>query len=164
MSVTLHTSQGPLKLELFVTQTPKTSYNFLALAASGQYTSSSFHRMIPSFILQGGSPPSGTIKDSISIYGEPFENEIVSGLTHHTRGVLSMANSSKPCTNGSQFFITFDKAHHLDGQNTVFGQLVDGWETLDKIEGLAVDKKNRLIEKVEIQNVVIHANPLADRA
>lgn len=72
-----------------------------------------------------------------------------------------MANKG-PRTNGSQFFVTFDKAPHLDGKNTVFGRLLEGWDTLDRIEDVPVDKKNRPKEEVRIQSVVIHANPVAD--
>ncbi|KAK5112620.1 Peptidyl-prolyl cis-trans isomerase cyp10 [Meristemomyces frigidus] len=163
MSVTLNTTHGDLKLELFCEACPKTTYNFLALAASGAYSSSPFHRLIPNFMIQGGSPASGTIKDSPSIYdhGAQFEDEIKSTLRHHGRGVLSMANKG-PNTNGSQFFITLAAAPHLDGKNSVFGRLVEGWETLDKMEGVEVDKKNRPVEAIRIEKVVIHANPLAD--
>lgn len=161
MSVTLHTTHGPLKLELFCAAAPKTTYNFLALCASGAYTSSPIHRLIPAFILQAGSPASGTVKESPSIYGQPFEDEIKPSLKHNTRGILSMANKG-PNTNGSQFFVTFDKAGHLDGKNTVFGRVIEGWSTLDKLEALQVDKKSRPKERVVIERVDIHANPLAD--
>lgn len=161
MSVTLHTTHGPLKLELFCSACPKTSYNFIALCASGQYTDSPFHRLIPNFMVQGGSPASGSTKDSISIWGGTFEDEIKSTLKHHQRGMLSMANKG-PATNGSQFFVTFAAAPHLDGKNSVFGRVIEGWETLDRIEEVKVDKKNRPADAVRIERVEIHANPLAD--
>jgi len=161
MSVTLNTTHGPLKVELYCTACPKTSYNFLALCASGSYTNSLFHRLIPSFMVQGGSPSTGSTKDSPSIYGGTFEDEIKSSLRHNARGTLSMANKG-PGTNGSQFFVTFDKAPHLDGKNTVFGRVLEGWDTLDKMEEVAVDKKNRPKEEIRITEVVIHANPIAD--
>lgn len=161
MSVTLHTTHGPLKVELFCQACPKTAYNFLALCASGAYTSSPFHRLIPSFMVQGGSPSTGSTKDSVSIYGGPFEDEIKPSLRHHARGMLSMANKG-PNTNGSQFFVTFTEAPHLDGKNTVFGRVLEGWETLDAMEAVAVDKKNRPLEPMRVERVQIHANPLAD--
>lgn len=71
-----------------------------------------------------------------------------------------MANRG-PNTNGSQFFITFAPQPQLDGKNTVFGKVIDGWETLNKLEGLEVDGKGRSKEKVVIEKVVVHANPLA---
>ena len=75
--------------------------------------------------------------------------------------MLSMANKG-PNTNGSQFFITFATAPHLDGKNTVFGRLLEGWDTLDAMEAVEVDKKNRPKEPIKINSVQIHANPLAD--
>lgn len=161
MSVTLHTTHGPLKLELFCSSCPKTTYNFLALCASGKYNDSPFHRLIPNFMVQGGSPATASTKDSISVYGSNFEDELKSTLKHHQRGMLSMANKG-PATNGSQFFVTFAAAPHLDGKNSVFGRVIEGWEVLDKIEEVKVDKKNRPVEAVKIERVEIHANPLAD--
>lgn len=71
-----------------------------------------------------------------------------------------MANKG-PSTNGSQFFLTFAAAPHLDGKNTVFGKVLEGWEALDDIEKIPVDKKSRPQERIEIQKVTMHANPLA---
>jgi len=71
-----------------------------------------------------------------------------------------MANKG-PATNGSQFFITLAAAPHLDGKNTVFGKVLEGWQVLDQLEELPVDKKSRPQERVEITKVTIHANPLA---
>ncbi|KAK3721098.1 Peptidyl-prolyl cis-trans isomerase cyp10 [Vermiconidia calcicola] len=161
MSVTLQTTHGDLKLELFCQACPKTTYNFLALCASGAYDGSPFHRSIPGFMVQGGSPESGSTKDSDSVYGGTFADEIKSSLRHHGRGILSMANKG-PATNGSQFFVTFAAAPHLDGKNSVFGRVLEGWDTLDKIEAVPVDKKNRPQEAIKIQSVQMHANPLAD--
>jgi peptidyl-prolyl cis-trans isomerase-like 3 len=161
MSLTLHTTHGDIKLELFCQACPKTSYNFLALSASGAYNHSPFHRLIKDFMIQGGSPGSGTTKQSDSIWGGMFEDEIKPGLRHHQRGMVSMANKG-PGTNGSQFFLTFAAAPHLDGKNTVFGRVLEGWDVLDKMEEVAVDKKYRPQEAIKINKVQIHANPLAD--
>ena len=161
MSATLHTTLGDLKVELFCQAAPKTTYNFLALCASGSYNGSPLHRLIPGFMIQGGSPASGSTKDSNSIYGGVFEDEIKSSLKHHSRGILSMANKG-PNTNGSQFFVTFAAAPHLDGKNTVFGRVLEGWGVLDAMEAVEVDKKNRPQEAIKINAVQIHANPIAD--
>lgn len=161
MAVTLHTSHGDLKFELFCQACPKTTYNFLALCASGQYDNSPFHRSIPDFMIQGGSPATGSTKESTSVYGSPFEDEIKVSLKHHIRGMLSMANKG-PATNGSQFFITFGPASHLDGKNTVFGRLLEGDDALDSMESVAVDRKNRPEQPIKIMSTTIHANPLAD--
>lgn len=160
----LHTTLGPIKLEIFCDSVPKTSENFLALCASSFYNSSPFHRLIPNFMVQTGSPASDPkSKSSASIYDTPnqlFEDEIRPALRHNARGIVSMANKG-PNTNGSQFFITFAAAPHLDGKNTVFGKVLEGEEVLDEMEKIGVDKKSRPLQKVEIKSVTIHANPLA---
>lgn len=161
MSVTLKTTSGDIKLELFCQACPKTTYNFLALCASGGYDGSPFHRSIANFMVQTGSPASGSTKDSNSVYGESFEDEIKVSLRHHARGIVSMANKG-PGTNGSQFYITYAPAPHLDGKNTVFGRVLEGWDTLDVIEAVPVDKKSRPQKPIKIESVQIHANPLAD--
>jgi len=163
MSVTLHTDLGDLKLEVFCESVPKTAENFLALCASGYYDGLAFHRNIPSFMVQTGSPdPKG--KGGVSIWGSDFEDEIRPSLRHNTRGIVSMANKG-PNTNGSQFFICYAPAPHLDGKNTVFGRVIEGAEgeesTLGRLEKVEVDKKGRPRERVGIKTVTVHANPLA---
>lgn len=108
------------------------------------------------------NPTSENPKGGQSIWGGTFEDEIRPTLKHNTRGMVSMANKG-PGTNGSQFFITLDKAPHLDGLNTVFGKTLgdDSLVTLSKLEAIEVDKKNRPKEKVFIERVTIHANPIA---
>jgi peptidyl-prolyl cis-trans isomerase-like 3 len=114
---------------------------------------------------QTGAPANPTPdnpKGGRSIWGGTFEDEIRPALRHGDRGIVSMANKG-PGTNGSQFFITFDKAPHLDGLNTVFGKVIgdDSLATLAKMEAVKVDKKSRPTEPFRIQNITIHANPLA---
>lgn len=169
---------GDLKLEIFCESVPKTaevSYklssprsrtlltklqNFLALCASSFYDRSPIHRLVPGFMFQAGSPASGSTKTSTSIWQEPFEDEIRPTLRHNARGIVSMANKG-PRSNGSQFFVCFAPAPHLDGKNTVFGRVIEGEDVLDRIEGLDVDTKNRPKDKIIITDVKIHANPLA---
>ncbi|KIW21459.1 hypothetical protein PV08_02039 [Exophiala spinifera] len=173
MSVTLHTTHGDLKIEIFCESVPRTAENFLALCASGAYNGTPFHRVIPDFMAQGGDTSLSSqntastpiIKGGTSIWGEYFEDEIkIPALRHSGRGMVSMANKG-PNTNGSQFFITFKEAPHLDGKNTVFGRVIDGAEergTLEKMESVEVDKKYRpKSEKIVVERVTIHANPLA---
>jgi peptidyl-prolyl cis-trans isomerase-like 3 len=115
-------------------------------------------------MVQTGSPASDPkSKTSTSIYDTPnqlFEDEIRPALRHNTRGIVSMANKG-PNSNGSQFFITFAPAPHLDGKNTVFGKVLEGDDVLEDIEKIAVDKKSRPQERIEITKVTLHANPLA---
>ena len=119
-------------------------------------------------MIQTGSPASQTPKTSLSIWGAPFADEIRPSLRHNARGVVSMANKG-PGTNGSQFFICYGPAAHLDGLNTVFGRVIgqEGMETLSKLEKVEVDSKGRMKgeregkEKVVVERVTVHANPLA---
>jgi peptidyl-prolyl cis-trans isomerase-like 3 len=112
-------------------------------------------------MIQTGAPPSQP-KVSMSIWGGPFEDEVRPTLRHSSRGTVSMANKG-PSTNGSQFFICFDKAPHLDGKNTVFGHVIgdESMAVLSRMEGAEIDKKNRPKEEIKIEKVTIHANPLA---
>ncbi|KAH8154810.1 uncharacterized protein LAJ45_01341 [Morchella importuna] len=161
MSVTLHTDLGPLKIEVFCEAVPKTAENFLALCASGYFNDCPFHRSIKTFMVQTGDGELGNGKGGKSIWGEKFEDEIRPALRHNARGVVSMANSG-PGTNQSQFFITYGSHPHLDGLNTVFGKVIDGLDTLDKLEALEVDKKGRPKKVTKIQKITIHANPVAE--
>ena len=173
MSVTLHTTHGDLKIEVFCESVPNAAENFLALCASGAYDGTPFHRIIPDFMAQGGdtslsplnTPENPIAKGGTSIWGKYFEDEIkIPALRHSGRGMVSMANKG-PTTNGSQFFITFKDAAHLDGKNTVFGRVIDGadeGETLERMEGVEVDKKYRpKSEKIMLEKVTMHANPMA---
>jgi len=161
MSVTLHTSHGDLKLEIFCDAAPKAAENFLALAASGYYDGVLFHRNMKTFMVQTGDP-SGTGKGGQSIWDKPFENEVKSTLKFNNRGIVAMANSGDN-TNKSQFFITYSKQTHLDGNYTIFAKVIDGVDTtLDAIEREPVDRKNRPIKEVTLEKITIHANPIAD--
>ena len=158
MSVTLHTSHGDLKIHLNWQQTPLAAKNFLALAASGYYDNTVFHRNIPGFMIQGGDP-SGSGTGGESIFGKPFADECTPELRHSQRGIVSMANSG-PNTNGSQFFITYAKQSHLNGKNTVLGRVVEGWKTLDNMEELHAESGPK--HQPVLYRVTIHANPIAD--
>lgn len=160
MAVVLHTSLGDIKLELCCDSAPRTSYNFLALAASGYYDGTLFHRNIKGFMVQGGDP-TGTGKGGQSIWGGKFADEFHADNKHKQRGVVSMANSG-PNTNASQFFITYAKHSHLDGAYTVFGRVIDGMDTLDAMERAPCDEKHRPKTSITLERVTIHANPIAD--
>ena len=122
----IETEKGNLVLELFAKDVPVTVNNFVFLAREGFYDGSTFHRVIPGFMAQGGDP-TGT---GMGNAGYRFADE----FTQHTHGAgaLSMANSG-PNTNSAQFFITYAPQHGLDGKHTVFGQLVEGTDVLEKL-------------------------------
>lgn len=160
MSVTLHTSLGDVKIEVFCEQVPKTANNFLALCASNYYDGTIFHRNIKGFMIQGGDP-TGTGKGGKSVYESgKFEDEIVSSLKHSKRGIVSMANSG-PNTNGSQFFITYKAHGHLNGKYTVFGHVIDGLDALDRMERVPTGQGDTPLDDIQLNSVTIHANPLA---
>ncbi|CAA7269581.1 unnamed protein product [Cyclocybe aegerita] len=137
--------------------------NFLALCASGYYDGCIFHRNIRGFIVQTGDP-TGSGKGGQSIWGSPFSDEIRSTLKFNARGVVAMANSGNDSdSNKSQFFITYAKQPHLDGKHTIFGKVIDGADsTLDAIERVPVNNKNRPLNEIKLTSVTIHANPIAD--
>ena len=125
---TLHTNAGPITIEFFDDDAPKTVENFRKLAADGFYDGLTFHRVITDFMIQGGCPEgTGTGGPGYTFEDEFNDNKVV-------RGALAMANAG-PNTNGSQFFIvTTEAAPWLDGKHTVFGQVTDGMDAVDAIE------------------------------
>ena len=146
---TLHTNHGPVAVELFDEDAPKTVENFRKLAGDGFYDGLIFHRVIKDFMIQGGCPQ-GT---GTGGPGYQFEDEINQHKVE--RGKLAMANAG-PNTNGSQFFIvTTDAAPWLDGKHTVFGQVVDGMDVVDKLEGLPTDGRDKPIEPAVIEKLEV---------
>ena len=145
--VTLHTSAGPVTVELFDDDAPKTVANFRKLAEDGFYDGLIFHRVIPEFMIQGGCPlGTGTGGPGYTFEDEINEHKIV-------RGALAMANAG-PNTNGSQFFIvTTDAAPWLDGKHTVFGQVTEGMDAVDAIESAPTGQGDRPIEPQTIERV-----------
>jgi peptidyl-prolyl cis-trans isomerase B (cyclophilin B) len=126
-TATIETEKGDLVLELFASDVPITVNNFVFLAREGFYDGTTFHRVEPDFVAQGGDP-TGT---GTGTPGYRFDDEITDHT--HVTGALSMANSGAN-TNGCQFFITYAPQHHLDGQHSVFGQLIEGMDVLERLE------------------------------
>ena len=150
-SATLHTNHGPVEVEFFDADAPKTVENFRKLSADGFYDGLTFHRVIPEFMIQGGDPE-GTGSGGP---GYEFEDEI--NPHKIVRGALAMANAG-PNTNGSQFFVvTVAEAPWLDGKHTVFGEVTGGMDAVDAIEALPTDGRDRptepaVIERVELRD------------
>ncbi len=147
---TLHTSEGPIVIELFPEDAPKTVANFTKLAGDGFYDGLTFHRVIPDFMIQGGCPEgTGTGGPGYKFEDEFNDHKVV-------RGALAMANSG-PDTNGSQFFIvTAEATPWLDGKHTVFGQVTAGQDVVDRISHVDRDHaRDRPTTPVTIDRVEI---------
>lgn len=158
--VQLHTTHGDLNIELHCDITPRTCENFITLCERGYYNGIAFHRNIRNFMIQGGDP-TGTGSGGESIWGKPFKDELNSKLLHSGRGVVSMANSG-PHTNGSQFFILYKSANHLNFKHTVFGGVVGGLMTLSAMEKVPVDDNDRPLEEIKITGVTVFVNPYTE--
>jgi peptidyl-prolyl cis-trans isomerase-like protein 2 len=155
--VRLVTNMGALVLEIHCGMVPRTAMNFLGLCEADRYDKSSFHRLIPGFMVQGGKAPAG--KPDTSLWGEPFVDEFDDRLKHTGRGIVAMANAGAN-TNKQQFYITLAACSHLDRKHSVFGTVVKGMEVLDEIEKLGKDAKDRPVTKVEIISTEVLASPV----
>lgn len=149
----IETNMGTIELELFAKKAVKTVENFVGLAEKGYYNGVVFHRVIDNFMIQGGDP-TGTGRGGQSLWGEPFEDEVNTGLKHNSEGILSMANAG-PNTNGSQFFITLKDTPWLDGRHTVFGKVIKGLDVVKKIGKVKTDQNDKPLEDVVMQKVTI---------
>jgi peptidyl-prolyl cis-trans isomerase B (cyclophilin B) len=147
INAALHTNHGPIELELFDEDAPKTVENFVKLSRDGFYDGLAFHRVIPDFMIQGGDPHGdGTGGPGYTFEDEPNRHRVV-------RGALAMANAG-PDTNGSQFFlVTAPECPWLDGKHTVFGRVMEGMDVVDTISNLPRDARDRPREEAKIDRV-----------
>ncbi len=150
-TATMQTTEGPITFELFDEDAPKTVENFRRLASDGFYDGLSFHRIIADFMIQGGCPlGTGTGGPGYSFEDEINPHKVV-------RGALAMANAG-PNTNGSQFFIvTADACPWLDGKHTVFGQVTDGMDVVERLDAVPTDGRDMPNEPVGIQSLELAA-------
>jgi peptidylprolyl isomerase len=130
--IVLETNRGNIEVQLYPDVAPKTVENFIGLAEKGYYNGVIFHRVIPSFMIQGGDP-TGTGRGGESLWGADFEDEVSPTVQFTKPGLLAMANRG-PATNGSQFFITTAATPHLNMRHTIFGEVVSGMDIVTVIE------------------------------
>ena len=146
-NATLHTNHGPIEVELFDDDAPKTVDNFVKLARDGFYDGVTFHRVIPDFMIQGGDPTGSGMGGPGYTFEDEFNDHKV------VRGALAMANAG-PNTNGSQFFVvTAEATPWLDGKHTVFGRVTDGMDVVDAISSVDTDAGDRPRDDVKIERV-----------
>jgi peptidyl-prolyl cis-trans isomerase A (cyclophilin A) len=165
LTATLRTNQGTVQVRLFPDQAPKTVQNFVELAEGSRewtdpatrqptagrlYDGTVFHRVIPRFMIQGGDP----LGTGTGGPGYKFADEIHPDLTFNRPYLLAMANAG-PGTNGSQFFITVVPTPHLNGKHTIFGEVVDGREVVDRISQTQTDRNDRPVQDVVLESVSI---------
>jgi len=150
--VTLKTTQGDIKIKLWPDIAPKASENFLKLVDSNYYDGIIFHRVIKNFMIQAGDP-TATGAGGKSIWNKPFEDEIKPNITFNRKGLLAMANAG-PNTNGSQFFITTKMTPWLNMKHTIFGEVIEGYDVVTKIENVKTSPYNN---KPEIEQKIVKA-------
>ena len=145
-----NTNMGNFKIELFNDKAPLTYGNFKKLVDKGFYNNLIFHRVIPDFMIQTGCPhgtgfggPGYTIKDE-------FRKDL-----KHEKGTVSMANTGRPNTGGSQFFITVKPTPWLDGKHSIFGKIIEGIDVVENISKVETDKNDKPVKDVKINSVKI---------
>ena len=156
----LETSLGTIKLKFFPDKAPRHVENFQKLAKEGFYNGTTFHRVIPGFMIQGGDPNS---KDPAQrhLHGTGGPGHSVDAEfndTAHKRGVLSMARAQDPNSAGSQFFIVVKDSLFLDRNYTAFGEVIEGMDVADNIVAVPCDERDNPVDPVVVKNVSIESN------
>lgn len=148
MIVCLETNQGTIEIKLNTNIAPKACENFISLVKNHYYDGIIFHRVIKDFMIQTGDP-TGTGRGGKSIWGKPFEDEFKSEAAFSKKGIVAMANAG-PNTNGSQFFITTAKTPWLNMHHTIFGEVVKGYDVVEKIENTKTGMMDKPVEEQKI--------------
>jgi peptidyl-prolyl cis-trans isomerase B (cyclophilin B) len=152
----IETKFGNIDLRFFPDVAPNHVNNFIELAKKGFYDGTTFHRVIPGFMIQGGDPNSKDADRSRHGMGGPgYTIKAEFNQKSHKRGTLSMARAADPNSAGSQFFICVADAPFLDRQYTVFGEVVSGMEVVDKIVNQPRDKRDNPLERVEMKVKIV---------
>jgi len=150
----LKTSLGDIEIEFFPAKAPGHVKNFLDLARKGVYDGTTFHRVIPGFMIQGGDPNTRDPEGSRGAHGAGGPGYTIKAEfndTSHKRGIVSMARAQDPNSAGSQFFIVVKDSNFLDGNYTAFGQVVRGMDVADKIVSSPRDPRDNPKERIEMK-------------
>ncbi len=151
--VTIKTNRGDIKIKLYPAVAPKTCENFTTLAKKGYYDGVIFHRVIKDFMIQGGDP-TDTGCGGQSCWGGTFEDECSPDVSFDKKGLLAMANAG-PGTNGSQFFITTTLTPWLHMHHTIFGEVVEGYDVVEKIENCQTGFMDKPVQEQKILSVEV---------
>ena len=152
-------SWGEIQLKFFPDVAPNHVKNLVSLAKDKFYDDTTFHRVIPGFMIQGGDPNSKDADRSRHGSGGPGHwVKAEFNQTPHKRGIVSMARAQDPDSAGSQFFICVADANFLDGQYTAFGQVVNGMEVVDRIVNVQRDGNDNPLQRIEMKVTVTEAN------
>ena len=155
-TVNIETGLGKISFKLLPELAPETVRNFEKLAKDGFYDGTLFHRVIPGFMIQGGDPNTKTDnKGSWGMGGPGYNLEAEFSSRSHLRGIVSMARSQDPNSAGSQFFIMHADNAGLDNQYTVFGEVIEGMDVVDKIANVKTENPDRPVEKVQMTHVTV---------
>lgn len=153
----IKTKFGDMEVRFFSDKAPKHVENFITLAKSGFYDGTVFHRVIPGFMIQGGDPNTKDPNkpETYGMGGPSHRLKAEFNDIPHRRGILSMARTNDPNSAGSQFFIVVKDSNFLDGQYTVFGEVIKGMEVADKIVNLPRNSRDLPVERAEMTVVVV---------
>ncbi|MFH1876418.1 MAG: peptidylprolyl isomerase [Candidatus Omnitrophota bacterium] len=147
-TVVFETTQGIITIRLMPDVAPKACENFIGLVRKGYYDGIVFHRVIKNFMIQGGDP-TATGAGGESLWGKPFDDEVSPQVTFDRQGILAMANAG-PGTNGSQFFITTVKTPWLNMKHTIFGEVISGYDVVQKIESVPTGPGDKPVHEQKI--------------
>jgi len=156
ITAVIETTLGDIELEFFEDIAPGHVKNFTDLAKKGFYDGTTFHRVIPGFMIQGGDPNSKSPdKASHGTGGPGYTIKAEFSDRPHDRGILSMARAQDPDSAGCQFFIVVKDSHFLDNQYTVFGRVTEGMDVADKIVNSPRDSRDNPNERIEMKSVKV---------
>jgi peptidyl-prolyl cis-trans isomerase B (cyclophilin B) len=151
-TATIETKFGEIALKFFPEVAPNHVNSFIELASDGFYDGTTFHRIVPGFVIQGGDPNTKSDDRSKHGMGGPgFTLKAEFSKLPHKRGSLSMARAAHPDSAGSQFFICVADAPFLDGEYTIFGEVAEGMDVVDKIVSQPKDQRDNPVDRVEMK-------------